>query len=119
MSADRFRVIISMVLTVGVTIAAALIAIGFGLAIAFGWQTSLVGGQAGNGTLTDFGQMPAGLAALRPVAITQLGLAALLATPVMRVATSIVGFALERDYLYVVITAGVLTILLLSIAFIR
>ena len=120
MNADRFRVVISLVLTVGVTVSAALIALGFGLAVVSGgWQTSLAGGPAGTGSLSDFGQMASGLGALRPVAITQLGLAVLLATPVMRVAASIVAFALERDGLYVVITTIVLVILLASIAFIR
>jgi uncharacterized membrane protein len=39
----------------------------------------------------------------------------LVATPVARVAFSIVGFALERDRLYVVITTIVLAILLYSL----
>ena len=119
MTAERFRVVVSLVLTVGVSISAALIAIGFALALLAGWQTSLVGGAVGTGSLSDFGQMVSGLGALRPVAITQLGLAVLLATPVMRVAASIVAFALERDGLYVLITAVVLAILLSSIALIR
>lgn len=47
--------------------------------------------------------------------IIQLGVLLLLATPIARVAFSIAGFALERDKLYVVITAVVLAILLLSL----
>jgi uncharacterized membrane protein len=45
----------------------------------------------------------------------QLGLLVLIATPIARVAFSIVGFALERDRLYVVFTAIVLMILLYSL----
>jgi uncharacterized membrane protein len=49
-----------------------------------------------------------------PTGIIALGLLVLLATPVVRVAVSIVAFALERDWTYVAITTVVLLILLLS-----
>ena len=48
--------------------------------------------------------------------IIQLGLLLLIATPVARVAFSVVAFALERDRLYVVITLIVLAVLLFSLA---
>lgn len=48
--------------------------------------------------------------------IIQLGLLILIATPVARVAFSVVAFALERDRLYVAITLVVLSVLLLSLA---
>jgi uncharacterized membrane protein len=67
----------------------------------------------------NFGGLPTRLAALEPLAITQLGLLALLATPVVRVAASVVGFALERDRLYMTITLAVLVILLTSIFLVR
>ena len=63
--------------------------------------------------------MPARLAALEPAAIVQLGLLALLATPVARVAASVVGFTLEHDRLYTAITLAVLLILLTSIFVLR
>jgi uncharacterized membrane protein len=47
--------------------------------------------------------------------IIQLGLLLLIATPVMRVALSIVAFALERDRTYVAITLLVLSLLLYSL----
>jgi uncharacterized membrane protein len=47
--------------------------------------------------------------------IIQLGLLILLATPVARVAFSIVAFALQRDWFYVGVTAVVLGVLLYSI----
>ena len=62
----------------------------------------------------SFDQIWAGLLALHPQAIIALGLMLLIATPVLRVAVSIVAFALERDARFVVITALVLVILLLS-----
>jgi len=46
----------------------------------------------------------------------QLGLLLLIATPVARVAFSVVAFALERDRLYVGITLVVLAVLLFSLA---
>jgi uncharacterized membrane protein len=45
----------------------------------------------------------------------QLGLLLLIATPIARVAFSIVGFALERDRLYVLFTILVLVVLLYSL----
>jgi uncharacterized membrane protein len=50
----------------------------------------------------------------RGQAIVMLGLLMLIATPVARVAFSIVAFALERDRLYVAITVVVLTLLAIS-----
>jgi len=55
-------------------------------------------------------------ASLRGREIIQLGLVILIATPILRVAFSVVGFALERDYLYVGITLIVLAVLLFSLA---
>jgi uncharacterized membrane protein len=52
---------------------------------------------------------------LRGRGIIQLGLLMLVATPVARVAFSVVAFALERDYLYVLITIVVLSILAFSL----
>lgn len=61
------------------------------------------------------GEVGAGLLALRPQAFIVLGLLLLIATPVVRVAISIIAFARERDHKYVAITSIVLVILLLSI----
>jgi uncharacterized membrane protein len=47
--------------------------------------------------------------------LIQLGLLFLIATPIARVAFSIVGFAIERDKLYVVFTIFVLVVLLYSL----
>ena len=47
--------------------------------------------------------------------IIQLGLLLLLATPVVRVAFSIVAFALQRDRVYVLVTTIVLAVLLYSL----
>jgi uncharacterized membrane protein len=47
--------------------------------------------------------------------LIQLGLLVLISTPIARVAFSIVGFALERDRMYVIFTVIVLAILLYSL----
>ena len=45
-------------------------------------------------------------------AIIQLGVCVLIATPVFRVAFSVIGFLIEKDYMYVVITLIVLAIII-------
>jgi uncharacterized protein len=65
-----------------------------------------------------FSQVWTGLLALRPQAVITLGLLLLIATPVVRVAVSIVAFAVEHDRRFVVITAVVLLILLFSIFYV-
>jgi uncharacterized membrane protein len=47
----------------------------------------------------------------------QLGLLILIATPIARVAFSVIGFSLERDWLYVGVTLIVLALLVYSLAF--
>jgi uncharacterized membrane protein len=49
-------------------------------------------------------------------AVIQLGLLLLIATPIARVAFSLVGFAFERDWTYVAITSIVLAVLIYSVA---
>ncbi len=58
----------------------------------------------------------AGVIALKPYAIITLGLLVLIAIPVMRVAVSVLAFFVERDWVYVIITAFVLAMLMLSFA---
>jgi uncharacterized membrane protein len=49
-------------------------------------------------------------------AFIQLGLLLLIATPVARVAFSVIGFALEKDWMYVGITLIVLALLIYSLS---
>lgn len=60
-------------------------------------------------------QIVSGALALRARSIIQFGILVLIATPIARVAFSLVGFAFERDRAYVTITAIVLAILLYSL----
>jgi len=56
-----------------------------------------------------------GVLAFRSRALIQAGLLVLIATPIARVALSLVAFARQRDWLYVGITAIVLALLLASL----
>ena len=56
-----------------------------------------------------------GALAGKPYAIIGLGMLLLIATPVVRVALSVVFFLVERDWLYMGITMFVLAVLLLSL----
>jgi uncharacterized membrane protein len=115
-SARRLRVhqaeiLISQVLRGGVVLSALIIGIG------------MVGVLVRHGNLTSAMAAPDSLAAVwqgiqagNPVAVVMAGLLVLLATPVLRVAVSVVAFALEGDFRYVVITSLVLLILLASFA---
>lgn len=68
--------------------------------------------------IPDFVQHPStlidGAIHLKGQAIIQLGIILLIATPILRVICSMFGFVLEKDYLYVGISALVLLIILFS-----
>jgi uncharacterized membrane protein len=49
------------------------------------------------------------------VAIVQFGVLLLIATPIARVVFAAVGFAVERDHLYVAISLGVLAVLIFGL----
>ena len=51
------------------------------------------------------------------LAIIQLGVAVLIATPIVRIAFSILAFAIEKDRMYVIITCIVLAIILSNLFF--
>ena len=119
MTPARFRDLVSGVLIVGVVTSATLIAIGFIGATIVGWTGSLRGLPPTTVAPTDFSQIGPGLGQLRPIAVAQVGLLALLATPVLRVITSMIAFAIEGDRLYAALTLVVLTILLVSLFVLR
>jgi uncharacterized membrane protein len=55
-----------------------------------------------------------GIATGRGQAIVALGLVLLIATPILRVAISMIGFGIERDWVYTAISATVLILLAVS-----
>jgi uncharacterized membrane protein len=65
--------------------------------------------------LTTLAGISRGALHLHSVALIQLGVLLLIATPIARVVFAVVGFALERDRLYVIVSAIVLAILVFSL----
>ena len=55
-----------------------------------------------------------GILAFRGRAVIQAGIILLVATPIVRVICSFIGFILEKDYLYIFITLTVLLIIFIS-----
>ncbi len=119
MTAEQFRALVSGVLIVGVVASAILITAGFVSSLIVGWDGSLLGSPDGAKAATDFSGAFSGLLKLRPLGMAQVGLLVLVATPVVRVLASVVGFSLEGDHLYAAITLGVLVILLVSLIGLR
>jgi len=120
----RIELFIARLLRWGVILSFSIVAIGIGAVILTG-QTgyhqlrlddlnSIVGFSGKPDFPNTLGDVLTGVLALKPYAIIALGLLVLIAIPVMRVAVSVIAFALERDWLYVAITAFVLMILVLS-----
>jgi uncharacterized membrane protein len=111
MTDDRMERIIGNLLRAGVVLAAAVVAAGGAWYLVD--SASAVGDyrqfHAGRGGLHSLATLPG------PPTLILIGLLILIATPVARVAFSLVAFALERDWLYVGIATVVLATLLYSI----
>jgi len=113
----RLETIIGRLLQAGVLLAAAVVTIG---AVAYLAQhhadrvdyRHFVAGGPDTSTLDGIVRSAAHFKSL---GIIQFGLLLLIATPVARVALAIAGFALERDWLYTVVSVVVLLILLASL----
>lgn len=57
-----------------------------------------------------------GIGAGSPIAFMLLGILVLMVTPALRVAVAAVGYVLERDWLFALVSAGVMVVLLISLA---
>ena len=116
----RAELAISTVLRVGVSVSLAIIVAG--TILSFVHHPTYVSSSAELARLTKPGaafprtleQVLAGLRDGRGQAVVVLGLLVLIATPVARVAVSILGFFYQRDRVFVVFTTVVLILLLLS-----
>lgn len=85
--------------------------------IAFGLILLFVSGDSGypvNIYPTSILVLSSGILQFKASAIISLGLVLLIATPVFRVAASVLLFLIEKDRLYTIITLSVLAILLTS-----
>ena len=66
--------------------------------------------------LTSIGGIIRGVREMRSEAIVQLGIVLLIATPVARVAFTLVAFVLQRDRVYIALTTLVLALLVYGLA---
>ncbi|SDT60327.1 Uncharacterized membrane protein [Mucilaginibacter mallensis] len=74
--------------------------------------SQFIGTKAG---FTSIGQIITGLGTLNARGIIQFGVVVLIATPILRIAFSLVGFVIEKDRLYILITLIVLSVMMISI----
>ncbi len=117
MNDRRLETIIGRLLQIGVLIAAATVFAGGVLYLiqnAFG-HVDYRSFAPGNPALNSLSGIIASAAHFQSLGLIQLGLLLLIATPVARVAMAVVGFALERDRLYTVVSLVVLVILAFSL----
>jgi uncharacterized membrane protein len=117
MTDTRLEKMVALVLRTGV-IVAAVVVLGGGLCYLIQHGSDAPGDRAFHGVAAVYRNPRAILIAAVGgdcLGIIQLGLLLLIATPVVRVALSLAGFALERDRTYVTVTAIVLVILLISL----
>ncbi len=110
--------IIGLQLRYGVVIASLIVLIGGVLYLVQQGQGAIppyrtfLGESAG---YTSLSQIVKGIGAGQAKGIVQMGVVVLIATPILRIAFSLVGFILEKDRLYIIITAIVLSVMLFSI----
>ncbi len=116
----RVELLISWLLVGGVALSMATVLLG--LALMFLHHPQYLKSAADLQRLTapgaafpnTMGDVARGVVAGRGQAVVALGLLLLIATPILRVAVSLLGFALLRDRAYTVICAVVLIVLLIS-----
>jgi uncharacterized membrane protein len=114
---ERIENIIGNMLRAGVILAAVVVLAGGVLYVAkYGHRQPQYGAFHGEPSdLRNVSQITEQAISLHSRGLIQLGLLLLIATPVARVAFSVIAFAAERDWLYVVITLIVLAVLVYSI----
>lgn len=117
----RIEVWVGVMLRTGVLLAAAIVLTGGALYLVQhrGPRPGYAHFTAEPAQFTTFAGIMHGVATLNPESIIMLGLLVLIATPVARVGMCVVGFLLERDRLYTVVSTIVLAILLYSLFFHR
>jgi uncharacterized membrane protein len=111
---ERMERIISTLLRTGVLLSATVVLLG-GVCFLARHGNEAADYHVFHAVQPSFRSVPGVLGAVSPsdcLAVIQLGLLLLIATPVARVAFSVVGFALARDRVYVGVTAAVLAILI-------
>ncbi|MGB8028949.1 MAG: DUF1634 domain-containing protein [Terracidiphilus sp.] len=117
MNDRRLETIIGRLLQIGVLIAAATVIAGgvLYLAQSHSDHVNYRSFVSGSPNLCSLPGIVLSAAHFESVGLIQLGLLLLIATPVARVAMAVVGFALERDRLYTVVSLIVLLVLAFSL----
>ena len=115
--AGRLEQLLGVLLRSGVLLSALVVAIGAVLFLVHhGMQQphfSLFQGQPLE--LRSVGTIAMAALKLDALAVIQFGLLLLIATPIARVVFSLLGFIVERDWIYIGITAAVLALLLFGL----
>lgn len=110
------QLLLGQVLRAGTIISISIVFIG-GVVFLYRHGFSIANYRVFNG-VPDFVQHPSGIEYgilnFKGQAIIQFGIILLIATPIVRVLFSAIGFVLEKDYMYVVISLLVLSIIFLS-----
>ena len=114
---QQFEIFLGKLLRTGVLIAALIVLAGgmWFLSEAHGVRREY---KTFRGVPAELSSLPAivhGAMGGQALAVIQLGILVLIATPVARVLFSMLGFGLERDWMYVGVTAMVLALLLYSL----
>ncbi len=114
---DRdMQIIIGWILRTGVAVSMIIVVIG-GILFMYHYGHNTADYSSFKGVphfLLGIGPVIGGIADLSSQAIIQLGIIMLIATPVIRVLFSAIGFIIEKDYLYTAMTVIVLMIILFS-----
>jgi len=113
----RLEIIIGNLLRTGVLIAGGVVTVGalFYLAHNYSARADFHTFAMESSNLRSMQSIARSAAHLDSKGLIQFGLLLLIATPVARVVLAVVGFAMERDRLYVVISSIVLAVLLFSL----
>jgi uncharacterized membrane protein len=108
---------VAAMLRFGVTLAAIVVFAGGLLSLRHPRSTSAdyTHFHAGSETLRSISGIFHGAVHLHPQSIIQLGLVVLIATPVARVVLCVIGFARQRNTLYILVSSIVLAILVYSL----
>jgi uncharacterized membrane protein len=115
---EQVEQVIGTLLRSGVIIAALMVLVG-GVLYLFRYGTTLPNYEVFRGEpmeLRSLFGIVGGSLSFHSRSVIQLGLLLLIATPVARVAFSVLAFALQRDRIYVFVTLIVLGVLLYSLA---
>ena len=114
---QQFEIFLGKLLRTGVMIAALIVLAGgvWFLSEAHGARQEYKTFRGVPAELSSLDGIFHGAAGGQALAVIQLGILVLIATPVARVLFSMLGFGLERDWMYVAITAIVLALLLYSL----